>query len=133
MTATHELYAAGIVAVLAGAGATVSLIRLMAQWRSAAKRICAMERLLNEERDARAAADAKLRSALAELDSQLQLLTPAGGARPALNISLRSQALRMYRHGADTETIAGTLGLARNEVRLLVKVHDQLLTHAPRN
>ena len=40
-----------------------------------------------------------------------------------LNITKRSQALRMSRSGDSPERIAAALGIPRNEVQLLLKVH----------
>jgi len=52
---------------------------------------------------------------------------PAGGA---LNLNRRGQALRMRRRGESPETISGSLGIPRNEVELLLKVHEMALDHA---
>ncbi len=51
---------------------------------------------------------------------------PAGGA---LNLNRRGQVLRMRRRGESPETISGALGIARNEVDLLLKVHELALDH----
>ena len=52
----------------------------------------------------------------------------------ALNLNKRGQALRMRRRGENAETIAAALQIPRNEVDLLLKVHqlalEQLETHA---
>jgi hypothetical protein len=48
----------------------------------------------------------------------------AGGApRPGLNLSKRSQALRMHRRGDPPEQIAVSLEIPLQELDLLVKVH----------
>ncbi len=47
----------------------------------------------------------------------------SGGAGPALNLSKRSQALRMHRRGDEPEAIASTLGVPLQEIELLLKVH----------
>jgi hypothetical protein len=44
-------------------------------------------------------------------------------ARPGLNLSRRSQALRMHRQGCAAEQIAEALELPLQEVELLLKVH----------
>jgi hypothetical protein len=51
---------------------------------------------------------------------------PAGGA---LNLNRRGQVLRMRRRGESPETISGSLGIPRNEVDLLLKVHELALEH----
>jgi hypothetical protein len=40
-----------------------------------------------------------------------------------LNVSNRSQALRMHRRGDSPEQVASTLGIPLQEVELLLKVH----------
>ncbi len=51
-------------------------------------------------------------------------LLPSGVRRdPSLNVSKRSRAIRMHRVGEPPERIAAELGLSRQEVELLLKVH----------
>ena len=45
-------------------------------------------------------------------------------ARRSVNLSKRSQVVRLSRRGEPIETIAATLGLPRREVELLLKVHQ---------
>jgi hypothetical protein len=45
-------------------------------------------------------------------------------ARRSMNLSKRSQVVRLSRRGEPVETIAATLGLPRREVELLLKVHQ---------
>jgi hypothetical protein len=54
----------------------------------------------------------------------------AGGGipRPGLNLSKRSQALRMHRRGEPPEQIAATLAVSRQEVDLLLKIHRIVMT-----
>jgi hypothetical protein len=47
--------------------------------------------------------------------------------RPGMNLSRRSQALRLARRGESPEQIASILGLATGEVRLLLKIHGVLM------
>ena len=49
--------------------------------------------------------------------------TPPGAA---MNLQRRSQALRMYRRGDDSQTIASALSLPHAQVALLEKVHRVL-------
>ena len=58
-------------------------------------------------------------------ESQVPVLA-AGGA---LNLNRRGQALRMRRRGESPATISGSLGIPRNEVDLLLKVHEMALEH----
>lgn len=47
--------------------------------------------------------------------------------RPGLNLSTRSQALRMYRRGDNPAQIAAVLQIPAQEVELLLKVHRLVL------
>lgn len=66
----------------------------------------------------------RLRLQLAEMERP--------GSIPAqpLNLNKRGQILRMRRRGERPETIAGALAIPRNEVELLIKVHDLASEHA---
>lgn len=55
---------------------------------------------------------------------------PAVVVRPGMNLSRRSQALRLARRGGTPEQIAARLGLATGEVRLLLKIHGMLIEQA---
>lgn len=55
---------------------------------------------------------------------------PAATIRPGMNLSRRSQALRLARRGESPEQIASILGLAAGEVRLLLKIHAILMQQA---
>ena len=48
--------------------------------------------------------------------------------KPGLNLSKRSQALRMHRRGEPAEQIAATLAVSRQEVDLLLKIHRMNMT-----
>lgn len=52
--------------------------------------------------------------------------------RSGMNLTRRTQAMRMLRRGEGVETIAAALGLPRKEVELLVKVQRILTAPAPR-
>jgi len=51
---------------------------------------------------------------------------PASAQRPGLNLTKRSQALRMHHRGESAETIAAALQTPCNEINLLLKVHKKL-------
>ena len=55
-----------------------------------------------------------------QIRSQPAAVTAA--PKPAMNLSKRSQALRLHRRGDSTEQIAGALGIPCQEVELLIKV-----------
>ena len=44
-------------------------------------------------------------------------------SKPGLNVSRRSQALRMHRRGDTPEQVASTLGVPLQEIELLLKIH----------
>lgn len=52
---------------------------------------------------------------------------PAPAAGQPLNLNKRGQVLRMRRRGEKPETIAAALSMPRNEVDLLLKVHQMSL------
>ena len=60
----------------------------------------------------------QLKAQLAEMEK------PQWVPAQPLNLNKRGQILRMRRRGERPETIAGALSLPRNEVELLLKVHD---------
>jgi hypothetical protein len=64
-----------------------------------------------------------------DLDRQAADLALHTSARQGINLSRRSQALRMYRKGEAPERIAEALQIPRQEVELLVKVHEIVLTN----
>ncbi len=81
-----------------------------------------------------------LREALADLEEKLkQVSLPSKHVSPApipytpstgLNPHKRAEALRMYRHGSDRETISNALGLKQAEAALLETVHNLLTSSA---
>lgn len=87
---------------------------------------------LAAEKEARAAAEAELRQEIRRLENELEeerraALSRAAPPQQSMNLSKRSQALRMHRLGRPPEEIARTLGLTRTEVDLLLKVHNTIL------
>ncbi len=92
-----------------------------------------LRRRLEEQRQVRAleTALAEVRLALETLErdlrqveSQAGMLVPPQPARSGLNLSKRTQVLRMHRAGQDQAGIAAALALPRAEVELLLKVHQ---------
>ena len=49
---------------------------------------------------------------------------PSPSLRPSLNLTRRTQALRMRRRGESAESIAAALAAPRNEIELLLKVYE---------
>ena len=70
---------------------------------------------------------AKVAGLAAELEERQALPSPALPAAPrAMNINQRAEALRMYRRGHETHTIAAALGLPAAEICLLQTVQSML-------
>jgi hypothetical protein len=86
-------------------------------------------RLASHSHQQREALEARLNQ-LAEsaerLRSELEEATrpSAGPVRQSVNLNKRGQVLRMRRRGENPETISAALGIPRNEVDLLLKVHQ---------
>jgi hypothetical protein len=69
--------------------------------------------------------EAKLAELTAEArdrEAQPATLLPAR-LRPGLNLTTRSQVLRLHRHGESAENIARVLEVARQKIDLLLKVN----------
>jgi hypothetical protein len=77
----------------------------------------------------------ELKKGLQELGSNVADITdlkpeagpvPGGPEWKGVNLTKRSQTLRMHRSGNPTDTIARALGVASGEVNLIIKVHKML-------
>lgn len=85
----------------------------------------AQQRQWEEER---AALKRALQALAEEIEEQKKLARdPPALPRKSMNLSKRSQALRLHRMGEPPERIASALGLSRTEVELLLKVHQTVL------
>ncbi len=62
-----------------------------------------------------------------DVQQQPRVTIAAGLPKPGLNLSKRSQALRMHRRGDATDQIAAALEIPLQEVELLIKVHRIVL------
>jgi biopolymer transport protein ExbB/TolQ len=74
----------------------------------------------------------ELRRAVQALAQELEeerraALDRVAGPKQGMNLTRRSQALRMHRLGQSPENIAAALGISRREVDLLLKVHQTVL------
>jgi len=61
---------------------------------------------------------------LQEAEQRVHSVGPPMPMRRSVNLSKRSQVIRLSRRGEPVETIAATLGLPQREVELLLKVHQ---------
>jgi hypothetical protein len=62
-----------------------------------------------------------------EVQQQSRVMAAPGLPKPGLNLTKRSQALRMHRRGDSPDQIAATLEIPLQEVDLLIKVHRIVL------
>ena len=70
----------------------------------------------------------EMRNELREAEQRTAQLVPPSPPKSGLNLSRRTQVIRMFRHGEDAGNIASRLGLPKNEVVLLLKVHTLAAT-----
>ncbi len=78
-----------------------------------------LEKAMAEARLAVLALETDLRA----VEGQTGMLVSPAPTRSGLNLSRRTQVLRMHRGGQDNAGIAAALALPRSEVDLLIKVH----------
>jgi hypothetical protein len=64
-----------------------------------------------------------------DIRTQPAAAPPAVPQRAALNLSKRSQALRMHRRGETPQKIAAALEIPRQELELLLKVHRIVMSN----
>jgi hypothetical protein len=106
---------------------TLSRVRVLAS--VAERRVRAHTGKLGETVEAVGKAVESLSEEVRELRQHPVAATANGGApKPGLNLTKRSQALRMHRRGEAPEQIAATLAVSRQEVDLLLKVHRIVMT-----
>ena len=72
----------------------------------------------------------EVRKSLREAEERAAQLVPPAAPRSGFNLSKRSQALRMSRHGERPENIAAALSVPRKEIELLLKVQKIVLASA---
>lgn len=101
------------------------------------KEIHALARLLGGQQREIANLEERLTSQLAALQEDLRQTEERTGVlvaptppRSGLNLSKRSQVLKLSRHGETAENIAAALSLPRKEVELLLKVQKIVLVSA---
>ena len=116
--------------VFAACAATVVGVLLL--FFSLKREMAAIEARRNAESEARAEELSRLERRIVQLEQELEeerknALARAAPPGQSMNLSKRSQALRMHRLGETPERIARTLGLSRGEVELLLKVHRTVL------
>jgi len=95
-------------------------VRGLARGRLAeAPKIEALEGAFQETRLAVQRIEGELR----DVEAQTGMLVSPAQAKSGLNLSKRTEVLRLHRAGKDAPCIAASLSLPRAEVELLIKVH----------
>jgi hypothetical protein len=120
--------------ILCGLILCATAVSLFAVYRA----YCLLREMNAGGRDRQSQGDAGLQSVrdslealaaqLHDLQNHPPVAPPPGIPKPGLNLSKRSHALRMHRHGEGAEQIAAALDLPRQEVELLLKVHRIVLS-----
>ena len=96
--------------------------------RAAERRVQQRHGLLEAALEAANETVTSLAAEVRDLQQQPRVeIAPASSPRPALNISTRSQALRMHRRGDSPAQIASVLNVPLQQVDLLLKVHRIVL------
>ncbi len=80
--------------------------------------------LLQEAYDRMEFAVEQLKKQFGELEGKTGEMVPPSPAQSGMNLNKRTQAARMFRRGERPEQIAAALSLPRNEVALLLKIHQ---------
>lgn len=80
--------------------------------------------LLQEAYDRMEFAVEQLKKQFGELEGKAGEMVPPSPAQSGMNLNKRTQAARMFRRGERPEQIAAALSLPRNEVALLLKIHQ---------
>lgn len=122
---------AALVIALAVAALFVSLFAIYRTLRVGHRASGMVEEAREEFARSAQAFDSRLTSLAAKFENspRSHAAEPLPGApRSCMNLSRRSQALRLHRRGESPAQIARALDLPRQEVDLLLKVHEIVLT-----
>jgi hypothetical protein len=91
--------------------------------------VCRLRRSAADSAEALARKIAEMQLAVTEMAKRSVETTESASpavVRPSVNLTKRTQALRMRRRGESAESIAAALAAPRNEIELLLKVHEML-------
>ena len=108
----------------------VGLLVCIAVFVSTQSEVCRLRRAAEESRQAMASQLEQIERMVAEIGEQkaeaAATAPPVPLLRPSLNLTRRTQALRMRRRGESAESIAAALCTPRNEIELLFKVYEMV-------
>jgi hypothetical protein len=122
--------AIGVGIVLATMAVSFWSLARAAMWQRAAMRSAqASEKRVHATID-------ELRESISSLAADLEKTRVAAAsgytvARPGMNLTKRSQVLRLHRRGESPEQIATSMDVPRQEVELLLKVHRIVMARVP--
>jgi len=103
------------------------LIACLALFAAVKLEMCVELQTAKQSRDALAAQVQEMESALGQVRQSVTGIEERPAAvSPGLNLTRRTQALRMYRRGESVQTIAAALSAPRNEIELLLKLQAML-------
>lgn len=103
------------------------LIACLALFLAMKLEVCAVGQRARESRDALAGRVEEMESALGQIRrSVTDIEERPGTVSPGLNLTRRTQALRMHRRGESVQTIAAALSAPSNEIELLLKLQAML-------
>lgn len=111
-----------------------SLLASLALFLSVKRESAALRRRAQAQTDALTRRLEGVRRELARLEVDMAEREPAPvevqvaiDPGPSMNMNKRAQALKMFRCGEAPERIASSLRMSRNEVELLLKVHQSVV------
>jgi uncharacterized protein involved in exopolysaccharide biosynthesis len=104
------------------------LIAGLALFAAVKLEMCIGLQTAKQSRDELAAQVQEMESALGQIRQSVTDIQERPGAvsPPGLNLTRRTQALRMHRRGESVQTIAAALSAPRNEIELLLKLEAML-------
>lgn len=100
----------------------LALVACLALFLSMKREIALVRRSLAESRDSAAVSVATLTTELSGFRQQMENTEEPVRAGQELNLTRRTQALRMQHRGESSATIASALRVPRNEIDLLLKI-----------
>ncbi|MBV8820838.1 MAG: hypothetical protein JO022_20930 [Acidobacteriaceae bacterium] len=120
--------------LIVGACACASFyFSLRKEIQDALKRISEQQRGITDFEERISAQLDEMRTMVREAEQRAGVLVAPTAPRSGLNLSKRSQVLRMSRMGQNSDHIATALSLPKREVDLLLKVQKIVLTSAAAN
>lgn len=109
--------------------AALALVACIAVFVSMQVQVCRLRRTAEENRQVVTRQLQQMEQVMAGIDqprADAAAAQPGPSLGPSLNLTRRTQALRMRRRGESAESIAAALCTPRNEIELLFKVYEMV-------